>query len=61
MSMFLSIINDNFGRVRENVNQKDDQEIYSFMLDRFLRWTSKIKLHLMMIFEYGICTLKTTK
>ena len=38
LSMFITIINDSFRQARENGN-KNDQEIYSFMLKRFLRWT----------------------
>ena len=39
MSMFLSIINESFRQARDNVNRSDDEEIFSFMLDKFLRWT----------------------
>jgi hypothetical protein len=38
MNMFITIINDSFRHVRENVND-DHQEIFSFMLKTFLRWT----------------------
>lgn len=37
MSMFLSIINDSFQRAKENAKQ-DQEHIYSFMIERFLRW-----------------------
>ena len=37
MSMFLTIINDSFRHARENGN--DHGEIFSFMWDRFQRWT----------------------
>jgi polycystin 2 len=37
MSMFFTIINNNFRRARENVN--DNQEILSFMWNKFQRWT----------------------
>jgi hypothetical protein len=36
--MFLSIINESFHRTRQN--QNNDQEIFSFMLKKFLRWSS---------------------
>ena len=40
MSMFLSIINESFRRARDNVNnRRNDEEIFSFMIDKFLRWT----------------------
>ena len=39
MSMFLSIINDSFRRARESVNRSNDEDIFSFRLERFLRWT----------------------
>ncbi|CAF0993503.1 unnamed protein product [Adineta steineri] len=38
ISMFLSIINDNFRRARENVDLYN-QQIFSFMLKKFQRWT----------------------
>ena len=38
LSMFISIINDSFRRARENMNN-DNQEIFSFMLNKFQRWT----------------------
>lgn len=41
MSMFLSIINESFRRVKENLD--NDQEIYSFILEKFLRWIGKWK------------------
>jgi len=41
LSMFLSIINDSFRRARKNLNNNNDQEIYSFMFDKFLRWIGK--------------------
>jgi hypothetical protein len=37
MNMFLSIINDSFKLARKNLN--DDQQIFSFMFKKFLRWT----------------------
>ncbi|CAF3807836.1 unnamed protein product [Rotaria sp. Silwood1] len=37
LSMFLSIINDSFRRAREN--RCEDEEILSFMVTKFLRWT----------------------
>jgi hypothetical protein len=37
MSMFLSIINENFHRARENVNG-EPQVMFSFMIRRFQRW-----------------------
>ena len=40
MSMFLSIIGDNFRLARDNTN-KDREEIFSFMCDRFLRKTGE--------------------
>jgi hypothetical protein len=40
MSMFLSIINDSFRRVRNN--RQDDQQIFSFMFNKFQRWTGMI-------------------
>jgi len=39
LSMFLSIINQNFRQARKNMKKDNDQQIYSFMFDRFLRWT----------------------
>ena len=41
LSMFLTIINDSFRHVREHVN--DDEEIFSFMWKKFLRWTGLIE------------------
>ncbi|UJR18699.1 hypothetical protein I4U23_005606 [Adineta vaga] len=38
MSMFISIISDNFRQARENANDKNDQ-MFSFMFETFLRWT----------------------
>jgi hypothetical protein len=38
LSMFLSIINQNFRQTRKNINKDNDQQIYSFMFDRFQRW-----------------------
>ena len=38
MSMFLSIINDSFRRAREEKNN-DHEEIFSYMLKKFLRWS----------------------
>jgi len=43
LSMFLSIINQSFRRVKENNKKNDEQQIYSFIFDRFLSWTGKIK------------------
>ncbi len=37
MRMFLTIINDSFRRTRENVS--NDQEIFSFMSNKFQHWT----------------------
>ena len=39
MSMFLSIINEGFRQAREDLNRCNDEKIFSFMLDKFLRWT----------------------
>jgi len=39
LSMFLSIINQNFRQAKKNINKTNDQQIYSFIFDRFLRWT----------------------
>ena len=36
MNMFISIINDNYHRARENLD--DNQEIFSFMMEKFQRW-----------------------
>lgn len=36
--MFISIINDGFRRARQNLND-DHEEIFLFMLKKFLRWT----------------------
>ena len=41
MSMFLSIINQSFRRARDDDDRRYDKKIYSFMIDRFLRWTGK--------------------
>lgn len=41
LSMFLSIINDSFRQAQENAKKNYHQQIYSFMFDRFLRWTGK--------------------
>ena len=41
LSMFISIISDNFRLVRENRDKRKDEEIFSFMLDKFLRWTGQ--------------------
>jgi ABC-type sugar transport system permease subunit len=38
LSMFLSIINQNFRQARKNLNKNNGQQIYSFMFDRFQRW-----------------------
>jgi len=45
INMFLSIIIRNFRQTRRNIN--NDQEIYSFMFDRFLRWIGKKIFHSM--------------
>jgi hypothetical protein len=37
ISMFITIINDNFRLARQKAN--DDPEIFSFMFKKFLRWT----------------------
>ena len=42
LSMFITIINESFRQARETI-MNNDQEIYSYMLDRFLRWTGKKK------------------
>ena len=39
MSMFLTILNDNFRQARNNT--KDEEEIFVFMWNRFQRWTLK--------------------
>ncbi len=41
MSMFLSIINESFRQASENTKKNDHRQIYSFMFDRFLRWTGE--------------------
>lgn len=41
MNMFISIINDSFHYAKENANQ--NQEIFSFMIRRFQKWTGMIK------------------
>ncbi len=43
MSMVISIVNQNFHQVRENHQHGNDPEIYSFIFERFLRWTGKRK------------------
>jgi hypothetical protein len=40
LSMFLSIINQSFKRARENINDHNE-DIYSFMYDKFLRSIGK--------------------
>ena len=40
LSMFITIVNESFRQAKETVNN-DDQEIYSYMLDRFFCWTGK--------------------
>ena len=40
LSMFLSIINDSFRRARNNITD-NNQDIFSFMLNRFQRWIGK--------------------
>jgi integral membrane sensor domain MASE1 len=42
LSMFLSILNDNFRRERKN--RQEREEILSFAVKRFLRWTGNIIL-----------------
>ncbi|CAF1394655.1 unnamed protein product [Adineta ricciae] len=42
MSMFISIINDNFRRAQQD--RIDNEEIFSFMLRRFLCWTGLKKV-----------------
>ncbi len=37
MSMFISIIIDSFRRARQNINDKN-QQVFSFMLNKFQRW-----------------------
>lgn len=44
LSMFLTIINESFCQARENVKEDSRRQIYSFLFDRFLRWTGKKKL-----------------
>ncbi|CAF1667019.1 unnamed protein product, partial [Adineta ricciae] len=39
LSMFLSIINDSFRRARDDMKIKNSEEIFSFMFNRFQRWT----------------------
>ncbi len=51
MNMFITIINDSFHHVRENVND-DHQEIFSFMLKPFLRWTGITNQFLIKIESY---------
>ena len=43
MSMFLSIINDNFRRARKTIND-GNQEIYSFIFEKLLRWTGESRV-----------------
>ncbi len=50
MSMFLSIINESFRRARENVN--DNQEIFSFMWNKFQRWTGWEFIYFEFIFDF---------
>ncbi|CAF1191151.1 unnamed protein product [Adineta steineri] len=38
LSMFLSIINQSFRRARDDMKIKTNEEIFSFMLNRFQRW-----------------------
>jgi hypothetical protein len=40
LSMFFTIINQSFHRARQNLN-KNNEGIYSFMFDQFLRWIGK--------------------
>ena len=40
MSMFIAIINDSFRRARNDL--QDDQQIFSFMFNKFQRWTGMI-------------------
>jgi hypothetical protein len=39
MSMFVSIIMDSFPRARQDVKNNNNEEIISFMIKRFQRWT----------------------
>ncbi|CAF4143107.1 unnamed protein product, partial [Adineta steineri] len=39
LSMFLSIINDSFRRARDDMKIEKNQEIFSFILNRFQHWT----------------------
>jgi len=57
LSMFLSIINDNFRRARENIT--NDQRIYSFMFNRFLRWSGLKKLSEEEIHEQRDAVMRT--
>ena len=41
MSMFLSIIYESFRRAKESFESKENDNIYAFMFERFLRWTGK--------------------
>jgi hypothetical protein len=46
LSMFLSIIIDSFRRAREHLKNNTEEELFSFMLNRFLRWTGlRISYH----------------
>jgi hypothetical protein len=41
LSMFLSIIHNSFRRARDDMKIKKNEEIFSFILNRFQRWTGK--------------------
>jgi hypothetical protein len=41
LSMFLSILYNSFRHARNNVKNTYNEEIFSFMLNRFQRWTGK--------------------
>jgi hypothetical protein len=55
MCMFLSIIYSSYRRARKNLHPKNDQEIYSFIFERFLRWTGKTKF---LFFSFLIIIMK---
>ena len=58
MSMFLSIIGDNFRLARDNA-KKNHEEIFSFIWDRFLRKTSEEKKRkILVIFLLNIVGLR---
>jgi hypothetical protein len=41
LNMFISIIIESFRQVRKNVHRGENEEIFSFMLERFVRWIGK--------------------